>query len=220
MMRQRSTLYDTLGVGQDASEKEIRKAFRELTLKYHPDRFSGADRKRAEERFQTITEAFNVLSRPDLKEKYDRELYQGGTAQIMDPKEIARRLAAKGAQALRSGRLAEALENLSEAINHDQDSSRAQYFLGMTLMRCAGRERDAMRHLDRAAQLEPNNAAILAEAAMSFLINGMASRASRLATQALTLDPTNSKATEVLQKLDSPEKTQGDGLLGMLRRKG
>ena len=53
------SLYDILGVERDVTEAQIRTAFRKLTLQHHPDRFSGEDRQKAEERFQDITEAFN-----------------------------------------------------------------------------------------------------------------------------------------------------------------
>jgi len=58
-MRHKVTLYDTLGVEQDATDKQIRVAFRNLALKHHPDRFSGEERDVAEEKFQGMTEAFN-----------------------------------------------------------------------------------------------------------------------------------------------------------------
>ena len=70
------SLYDILGVERDATEAHIRKAFRKLTFEHHPDRFSGDARAKAEARFQEITEAFNVLSRPESREKYDADLAQ------------------------------------------------------------------------------------------------------------------------------------------------
>jgi curved DNA-binding protein CbpA len=221
MMRQTPTLYDILGVNSDASEEEIRAAFRKLTLKNHPDRHVGEERRRAEERFQEITEAFNVLSRPEPKQRYDREIAQGlPQAKAMDPREVARRLAGKGAQAYRDGKLAEAVEHLQMAINHDEKCGRAHYFLAVTYARLPGRERDAMRHIERAGQLEPNNPAIRTEEAQMFLAAGMAGRARRAAEQALQYDPTNAKASEILRKIDTPDRPQGDGLLGRLRRKG
>jgi len=218
--RQQTTLYEVLGVDSDASSEVIRAAFRRLTREYHPDRFSGVERERAEQRFQSITEAINVLSRPEQKDKYDRELVQGGQTQVTDPREIARRLAALGAQAFRDGKLPEAMDQLRLAINHDQDSSRAHFFLGLAFARLGGRDRDALRHVERASQLEPNNAAMKAEAAELFLAVGMASRARRSAKDALALDPTNNKAYLVLEKLEAPQKSKADGLLGRLRRKG
>lgn len=222
-MRQTNTLYDTLGVDQHASEKDIRTAFRRLTLKHHPDRFDGDARTRAEKHFQSLTEAFNVLTNPEAREKYDRELSSRSPASsgaVMDRKEIARRLAAKGAQAFRDGKPAEAQESLRHAIDHDADCSRAHYFLGLTLNQTPGRQRDALRHMDRAATLEPNNAAINAEAASLFLAAGMKARAERFAGVALDLDPTNTRASEVMQELSEAQKPQSDGFLGRLKRKG
>lgn len=66
--------YNTLGVSKDATEKEIKDAFRKLSLKYHPDRQGGksdAEKKAAEERFKEVAEAYSVLSDKDKKQQYD-----------------------------------------------------------------------------------------------------------------------------------------------------
>jgi curved DNA-binding protein CbpA len=222
MMRpQTTTLYDVLGLERDAPLNQIRAAFRKLAMQHHPDRFQGERRTLAEQRFQEITEAFNVLGRPDSREKYDREISLGGEGRAMDRSEIARRLASKGAQAFKEGRLAEALEELKMAIDHDDDCGRAHYFMGVTLARVSGREKDALRHVERALMLEPNNATIMAEAAQLALSVGLKSRARRFAEQAAALDPTNSKASEVLQKTgDENDDSTGEGLFSRFRRKG
>ncbi|NLB30345.1 MAG: DnaJ domain-containing protein, partial [Alcaligenaceae bacterium] len=62
--------YESLGLGKNASEDEIKKAFRKLAMKYHPDRTQGD--KEAEEKFKTIKEAYDVLSDPEKKSAYDR----------------------------------------------------------------------------------------------------------------------------------------------------
>ena len=218
-MRHKVTLYDTLGVGTDASDQEIRKAFRTLALKHHPDRFSGEKRAAAEERFQAITEAFNMLSHPDSREKYDGEISKGTHEKRMDPKEIARRLAAKGSQCIREGNTAEGLEHLKMAIDHDDDCGRAHYFYGLALGRIPSKARDALRHMEKAASLEPGNSTMLAEAAALALAAGMKSRASRLAEEALGLDPTNARASEVISQIQNSEKAKSGGLLGRLRRR-
>ncbi len=62
--------YEVLGVGRDAGEDEIKKAYRKLALKHHPDRNPGD--KEAEERFKEATEAYEVLKDSDRRARYDR----------------------------------------------------------------------------------------------------------------------------------------------------
>jgi len=62
--------YKTLGVDRNASQEEIKKVFRNLARKYHPDMNKGD--KSAEEKFKEINEANEVLSDPDKRQKYDQ----------------------------------------------------------------------------------------------------------------------------------------------------
>jgi molecular chaperone DnaJ len=62
--------YDVLGVGRDASLDDIKKAYRKLALKFHPDRNPG--NKEAEEKFKEATEAYEVLRDTEKRERYDQ----------------------------------------------------------------------------------------------------------------------------------------------------
>jgi DnaJ family protein A protein 2 len=62
--------YDILGVSSSADENEIKKAYRKLAMKYHPDR--NQDKELANEKFKEISHAYEILSDPQKKEVYDR----------------------------------------------------------------------------------------------------------------------------------------------------
>lgn len=69
-MSDKRDYYDVLGVSKSATEAEIKKAYRKLAIKYHPDK--NPDDKDAESQFKEAAEAYEVLSSAEKKEKYDR----------------------------------------------------------------------------------------------------------------------------------------------------
>eukprot|EP01088_Endostelium_zonatum_P006035 TRINITY_DN18142_c0_g1_i1.p1 TRINITY_DN18142_c0_g1~~TRINITY_DN18142_c0_g1_i1.p1 ORF type:complete len:450 (-),score=148.76 TRINITY_DN18142_c0_g1_i1:96-1445(-) len=66
----KQSFYEILEVSKDASAEEIRKSYRKLALKYHPDRNPG--NKEAEEKFKQISHAYECISDPDKRKTYDR----------------------------------------------------------------------------------------------------------------------------------------------------
>ena len=71
--------YRTLQVTRDAEPEVIERAYKALSLKYHPDHVAAADRLRATRRMQTINEAYAVLRDPARRKAYDAELPPEGT---------------------------------------------------------------------------------------------------------------------------------------------
>jgi molecular chaperone DnaJ len=67
--------YEVLGVGRDASEAELKKAYRRVAMKHHPDR--NPDNKESEDLFKEANEAFEILSDPEKKARYDQYGHAG-----------------------------------------------------------------------------------------------------------------------------------------------
>ena len=74
-MAEKRDYYEVLGVNKSATPEEIKKAYRQLALKYHPDR--NPDDKDAEEKFKEAAEAYSVLSDADKRARYDRYGFAG-----------------------------------------------------------------------------------------------------------------------------------------------
>lgn len=87
-MNEQKNLYDILGLERTASETEIKKAYRKLVLKWHPDR-NPHNQEESNEKIKDITEAYSILSDEDKKDKYDKygvinedDMPQGGMSGI------------------------------------------------------------------------------------------------------------------------------------------
>ncbi|MDE5944657.1 MAG: DnaJ domain-containing protein, partial [Rikenella sp.] len=69
-MAEKRDYYEVLGVSREATAEEIKKAYRKAAIQFHPDKNPGD--KNAEEKFKEAAEAYDVLSNPDKKARYDQ----------------------------------------------------------------------------------------------------------------------------------------------------
>lgn len=113
--------YEVLGVHKGASEEEIKKAFRKLAMKYHPDRNPGD--KSVEEKFKEVKEAYDVLSDPNKRAAYDRYGHAG-----VDPS-----MAGAGAAGAGFRDFADAFSDIFSDIFGAARTSRSQVYRGADL---------------------------------------------------------------------------------------
>jgi DnaJ-class molecular chaperone len=81
-----SDYYNILGVNKTATSDEIKKAYRKLAIKYHPDKNPGD--KSAEEKFKEISEAYEVLSDEKTRREYDQFGKVGSRGQHVNPEDL------------------------------------------------------------------------------------------------------------------------------------
>ena len=188
--------YDVLGVARGATSDEIRKRFRDLARDRHPDRFSAAQKARAEADFQALTAAYNVLMNPERRAAQDFDL-DNRVVSESDPRAIAQAYLAKGIEEYRQGRLDSAFSNFELALHHDGESAVIQHHYALSAARLPNRLRHAIAAIEKSIRLDPHNAGFLKDAGAIFRQAGLWTRAEKCYLEALKWMP------------DSPEIRRG-----------
>ena len=121
-MAKKRDYYEVLGVNRDASEEDIKKAYRKLAMKHHPDRNPG--NKEAEEKFKEAKEAYEILCEPEKRRAYDAYGHAGVNPQM----------GGMGADAAGFGGFAEAFGDIfSDIFGGGQGRGRSSVFRGADL---------------------------------------------------------------------------------------
>lgn len=202
--------YEVLGVERSASEQEIRERFRRLARENHPDRYTGLDKNDAERRFQTLTEAVNVLTNSARRKQHDAELSSGvaGKGATVDFAQIAKAYLAKGAKAWKESDWRGAYENFDMAVKHNPADAKAHHYLALASMRI-GNVRQAVQAIEAAIQKEPVNSVYLKDAGLICRRAGLVAKAERYLGEALQWDPANVEVQSALAELRSVRAKKG-----------
>jgi curved DNA-binding protein CbpA len=214
-----ASYYELLGVPKTASTAEIRKAYATLAREKHPDRFTDpAQKAKAQQTFQEITAAFNTLCNEKGRRDYDASL---ATPAPTSPDEIARHAYERGRKMMEAKQVFDAVELFRIAAAHMPQEARYHGALGVALGRNPHWVREGIQSLERAAQLDPKQAAYPAALAELLAHQGLRIRARKAAEAALRLDPLQPTALKVLDAVgdDEPPPAADGGLKGLLRRK-
>ena len=208
--------YEVLGVDRSASEPEIRERFRKLAREQHPDRYKGPDKASAEGKFQTLTEAVNVLTNPARRKQHDAEIAApgaraaGGAAEFA---QVGKVYLAKGIKAYREGDFKTAYDNFDMAAKHNPADAKAFQHLALAASRIPSHTRQAVQAIETAVQKEPMNAAYLKDAGMICKRAGLTAKAERYLDEALKWDADNieirTALSELRQKGESKESGKG-----------
>jgi curved DNA-binding protein CbpA len=193
--------YEILGVERSASEQEIRERFRKLARENHPDRYRGDDKAGAERKFQTLTEAVNVLTNADKRRQHDSGLGAGASKANVDFVQIARAYLSKGVKAYKEGDMRGAYENFDLAAKHNGQDAKAFHYLALAASRIQGYTRQAITAIENAVQREPMNPLYLKDAALLYKRAGMVAKAERYFEETLKWDASNIEAQTALAEL-------------------
>ncbi len=192
--------YALLGVSREATEAEIRERFRSLAREAHPDRAPASKRAEAEARFQELARAVNVLTNPERRKVYDFELSAGEAEPSGEADAIAHDYITQGIAAYREKRYTEAAGNFGLAAHRDPSDPRAHHYLGLAAAR-SGDVRTAVRALEAAMALDPQNSRLLADAGSVFRQAGLLVKAEKAYQEAIRWDPSAQEARKVLEEI-------------------
>lgn len=195
-----------------------------LVRERHPDRFvDPEERRRADDFFKNLTAAFNTLNDSEARRKYDHSL---DNPQAAAPEAMAKDAWLRGAQALRAGDYASAVELLRAAAHLAPDEHRYHADLSQALSHNPKWARDAMQAIETAVRLAPGHAPHLVQLARLQLAQGLKLRARKTAEQASSVAPEDPEVqrlcAELLPREDpgaEPPKPEPGGLTGLFRRR-
>ncbi len=202
--------YSILGVARSATDAAIRERFRTLARQAHPDRFPADKRAEAEAKFQELAEAVNVLTNPERRKAYDFELSVAGSvsAAAVSADSVIQTYLAQGIAAFQEKQFAEAAGNFQLAVTRNPKDARAQHYLGLASAR-AGDVRTAVKALEAAMALEPQNVRVLKDAGAVFRQAGLLVKAEKAFVEAVRWDPSAADARRALEDIRAQRAVKG-----------
>lgn len=209
--------YEVLGVERSASDQEIRDRFKRLAREQHPDRYKGPDKAEAERKFQTLTEAVNVLTNATRRKQHDSEIASGTKQGPADLTQVAKVYLSRGVKAYKEGDMRAAYENFDMAVKHNPQDAKGYHYLALAAARLPNYTKQAVQAIESAVQRDPMNAVYLKDAGLLCKRAGLVAKAERYLDEALQWDAGNAEVQAALSELRGT-KTDGGKGFGIFRK--
>ena len=210
-----NSFYDILGITQEATPSQVSDAFRKIVMQHHPDRFKDPVQKAEAELFlKDVTEAYNTLSKPGLRQEYDRTLSrpQSSAVHQKSPQEQFRELLQGGISRARGGDWTSALAMFDHALRLEPNNDQALFYSGMIRLRNPKWRNQGTQQVEKAIELNPFSSHYVVEYAGFLLDNGLQLRALRLLEGALANHGGDQKIQDLLEQARGGEKPSGFSL--------
>ncbi|MDH4211419.1 MAG: DnaJ domain-containing protein [candidate division WOR-3 bacterium] len=198
--------YSILGIMQNATPGEIKRAYLGLVQKYHPDRFADArEKQKAHEIFSRVTAAYRTLSDEKLRAKYDQSLTKY-TTDADEAKEIqAQNLFNRAVEHINNGEPWPALNLLKTAYSYDMRPLYLSY-LGLAQVYTKRNQSDGFKKLEHALKKELFNPTMHYNIGLAFEFVGKTKEALRSYKQVLTWDSKHKRAKLGVVRLSTSKK--------------
>ncbi len=211
-----ASLYEILGVPEDATDAAIKEAYHALARQYHSDRFQSKDlsdevREKSGRLFTYITGAYTTLSNAVDRANYNESLHKlrsmaeppkpVGTQETADPKLAAEAIYRAGRLALQNGEIDKSVSYLKECVWLRPDVAKYQHYLGVALAENPRKLREAEQCFHKAIELELTRIDSYIALGKLYIKANLARRAEQQLLNALRWDPTNAEATRLLAEL-------------------
>lgn len=210
--------YQVLGVRRDCDVESLRRAFRELSRKHHPDNHNEGQRSEAEKRYQKICIAFNTLKNASQRARYDKLLGRNmGPGQQQrkpsneDPAAQVRKYYNLGLTKIQQRQFEDAVDCFKRAIHYKTDAE-FYYQKGIAEAEVSKLRRDSVASLQKAIELKPGQLKFHVKMVETLVNFGLIARAKVYLETALTRFPDEESLLEIGREID-PKKYK-KGILG------
>lgn len=194
--------YQVLNLPRNATVKQIRQRFLELTRERHPDRFPDADKPQAEIEFQRVTQAYNVLYDPARRREHDQQLVGRSQPSAADiATQSAKVYLQRGVDAYKKKRYNEAMGHFERAVEENPQEALAWYYIAVACRQRASLLAKGLGAAKKACDLEPMNVKYLKLAGELAARSGMTTRAAKYYHDAMTFGGEDPEIRQALKNL-------------------